>query len=77
MTCAMPITRPDLSRLPHGRAATRSSRIWLPPGRWTERVDTRFAAPGTVLIRLEVEGEAERHPHYGRFSAWSATCSSS
>jgi uncharacterized protein YndB with AHSA1/START domain len=48
---------------------------------WTERFDRWFAAPGSVLMRAEVnavfffetvfasEGQtqSQRHPHYGRF----------
>lgn len=42
---------------------------------WTEQLDHWFVAPGSVLMKAEVNGvfyfetqfEETRHPHYGRF----------
>ena len=74
---------PDLSRRPFSLTVERT--IALPPEAlyraWTEQIDRWFAAPGSVLMRaevdapfffetvhrLETQAAAERHPHYGRF----------
>lgn len=74
---------PDLSARPFGLVV---EHVFPVPAStlyeaWTGRVDSWFAAPGSVLMRAEVnapfffeteyrpepKGEAERHPHYGRF----------
>ncbi|MBV9772560.1 MAG: SRPBCC domain-containing protein [Gemmatimonadetes bacterium] len=77
------ICPPDLSSRPLRLTVERV--MELPPGElflaWTERFDRWFAAPGSVLMRPEVDapfffevvhqpepdGPAQRHPHYGRF----------
>jgi uncharacterized protein YndB with AHSA1/START domain len=79
----MAITTPDLSwrpfRLTVERAMAASPSALYRA--WTEQFDRWFAAPGTVLMRGEVDApfffetrykfearpEATRHPHYGRF----------
>ncbi|WP_371644471.1 SRPBCC domain-containing protein [Streptomyces sp. NBC_00597] len=78
-----PIRVPDLSDRPHRLTVERSmiaGEHTLYAG-WTEEFDRWFAAPGSVLMRAEVNApfffETEfapepgatptRHPHYGRF----------
>lgn len=83
MNHLQPICLPDLSQRPLRLTTERI--MTSPPDvlfrAWTEQFDRWFAAPGSVLMKAEVnavfffetvykpetQSEAQRHPHYGRF----------
>ncbi len=77
-----PICPPDLSSRPFDLTIERGMKASpaVLYKAWTEQFDEWFAEPGTVLMKAEVNapfffethfrietGEAQRHPHYGRF----------
>ena len=78
-----PITIPDLSARPLGFTVERlmESKAEVLYQAWTEKFDEWFAAPGTLIMKAEVNSVfffetlfkteedlvEQRHPHYGRF----------
>jgi uncharacterized protein YndB with AHSA1/START domain len=78
-----PLTIPDLSARPLGFTVERlmESTAEVLYQAWTEKFDEWFAAPGTLIMKAEVNSVfffetvfkteedhvEQRHPHYGRF----------
>jgi uncharacterized protein YndB with AHSA1/START domain len=70
-------TTPDLSLKPFQLSVQRDMRAGAADlyDAWTRKFDTWFAAPGTLLMKVEIDVpfyfetkfDGQRHAHYGRF----------